>query len=130
MEMARTDARTSRAMTMLGRVRYLQVKEKPRRSSQRDHVLVVGGQFANFDWRRLPVFGKQGLQSPHLRDVVDRDVRRGRMQVEVVLMIRLGRVERTSRIDPRHNRMAECVGGLKLRDIGPGDPFLLRTVDE
>jgi len=45
--------------------------------------------------RRLPVLREQRLQSLYLRPVVDGNIRSIWMPLEVILMIRLGRIERS-----------------------------------
>src|SRR3954454_5586281 len=67
------------------------------------------------------------LERFDLRQVVGGDVGVVGVQRQEILMVVLGRVEGAGRLDAGGYRPVVDVGLIELRDVGPGDPLLLRA---
>jgi len=80
----------------------------------------------NQHWIRAIGCGEQTFQILDLRQIVVDDVRMARMPREEILMIVLGRVELPIRLDLRDDRSIEEARLVELRNIGLGNPGLLR----
>src|SRR4051794_35128177 len=83
------------------------------------------------EYRTRPVgLWNQPLQAVDLRQIVDRDVRiRGKAR-QVILMVILGGVERTVRLDSGGDRFLEGMRLIELGDVGLRDRLLDGTVGE
>ena len=66
----------------------------------------------------------------NLRQIVDGDVGLVRVEREVVLVVRLGRIEFLARLDSRDDRGRKKLRRVELRDIGRRDPTLLGILRE
>ena len=78
------------------------------------------------DGRRTKRIREQALQLTDLREVVEHDVGIGRIHLQKVLVIILGRVERLAGLDSGHDPPAEDFRIVQLRDVALRDAFLLR----
>ena len=86
---------------------------------------------SNSAWLRVHQHGllavqlrEQLLETVELRHVVDGDVGRGRVRVQVILVVVLGREEARVPVGARDDRRVEDLRLVELRDVGVGDLFL------
>src|SRR5271169_1573160 len=69
---------------------------------------------------------KQTFEVGDLRQVLGRDVGLARVQGQVILMVRLGRIELPARFDHGDDRGGEDMRLVELGDVGSSDAGLLR----
>lgn len=84
----------------------------------RPHVRQASSRFGDQHTIGTEFAGKQPPQIGHLRQIVDHDIGSIGIQGRIVLMIELGRIENTARLDAGDDGCREHVGGIKLSDVG------------